>query len=453
MGRPLTTGPRLTALPAHLHIRRLIPPLLRANPDFRLALFGDLASALGSAMSTVAFPLLVLGLGGSALQAGSVATVSLSSRLALRLPAGQLADRWNRRIVMLATDLVRMVALASIPLGALWTRPQYPQLIAVAVVEGAAAALFGPAGDILTQDIVAPAQFGEALGLSQSVLAATYLAGPALGGALFAMGRELPFAVDSASYAVSALLIWRITARPAARTLAGAPAGGITAGMSWLIRQPALLAVLIYASAINLVSAAIEMLVILELRTLGVASVPIGLVLSCSGIGAVVGSVASGTLVRRVDPAGILIGIGAVWTAVLLAFAFGFTPLTAAALLAVLMTLSPSVGVLVGHTLLTGAPRDLLGRVSAATTVLLSGLAALGPLLAGGLCQLVGPPRAWLALAVLTVGATLLSRPRLRTVRLPGPRSGQEPTAPPPDPGPDDSDPDPAAVKEGAAQG
>jgi MFS family permease len=449
VSRTLAGGPRPIAIPAHVHVRSMIPPLLRANPDFRLALFGDLASALGTAMSAVAFPLLVLGQSGTALRAGSVTTISLSTRLILRLPAGQLVDRWNRRMVMLYTDLIRMVALATIPICSLWDRPQYAQLVAVAVIEGAAAALFGPAGDILTKDIVAPAQFGEALGLSQSVLAATYLAGPALGGALFALGRELPFAVDSASYAVSALLIWRITARPAVRTLADAPAGGITAGMSWLIRRRALLAVLLYASVINLVSAAIEMLVILELRAMGVASVSIGLILSCSGIGAVVGSVASGAVVRRVGPAGILLGIGAIWTALLLMFAFEFNPVTAAALLALLMTLSPSVGVLVGHTLLSGTPRDLLGRVSAAATVLLSGLAALGPLLAGGLCQLVAPPHAWLVLSALTVGATVLGRPYVRAFRLPSPDVGPEPPAAAPDAGPDDLCPDGAPVHSG----
>jgi MFS family permease len=220
----LTTGPRSVAVPEHPHIRVLIPPLLRASPDFRRALFGDLASALGSATSAVAYPLLVLSLRGTTLQAGAVAAVSLSTRLVLRLPAGQLVDRWNRRIVMLSADLVRMVAVASIPLSALLTRPQFAQLVVIAVIEGAAAALFGPAGDVLIKDIVAPAQFGEALGLSQSALGATHLVGPAMGGALFALGRELPFALDSASYAVSALLIWRITVRPAACAPAGRPA-------------------------------------------------------------------------------------------------------------------------------------------------------------------------------------------------------------------------------------
>jgi predicted MFS family arabinose efflux permease len=423
-----------TRRPRSAWLAGLTPEVLRANADFRLVYVSELTSCLGSAMSAIAYPLLVLSLGGTAVQAGSVATVSLSARLALRLPAGQLADRWNRRTVMLVTDLARVAALGSIPLAAAFGGAGYPQLVAVAVAEGAATALFGPASDILTKDVVSPQCLPAALGLSQSVQAATYLAGPAIGGALFAAGRELPFAVDAGSYAVSALLLWLVTVRPPAQartpqppagetqaTGKTQPRGGMLAGIRWLTGMPDLLAVLAYASVINLVSTAIEVLAIIDLRAHGVAAPAVGLILSCSGIGAITGSVASAFLIRHLHPVTILSGIGVLWSASLAVLAAGFSPPLLGILLCLLMTLSPAAGVVVGHAVLVRTPRALLGRVSAATSILLSGLAALGPLFAGALYGVLGSARGFLVLAAVTVAATAASWLPLRRSRLPRP--------------------------------
>lgn len=400
---------------------RLMPEILRVNRDFRLAYFGGLISWLGSAMSAIAYPLLVLSLGGTALQAGAVVTVSLTTRLALRLPAGQLADRWSRRTVMVCADLARAVALGSIPLVALLGQPHYAQLIAVAVVEGAATALFGPALDILTKDIVSPEHLAEAAGLNQAILSAAYLAGPAIGGALFGVGREVPFAVDAATFAVCAAFMWRIAARPPVRAKGAQPTGGMLAGIRWLAGVRELVTALAYASVVNLVSAALEVLAILDLRAHGASAGQIGLILSCIGIGSIAGAVAAPALARRLSPATILSGVGTLWSCVLTEFAFGFSPPVAAVLLAVLMTFSPAAGVVVSQMLLRRTPRELLGRVSAATSLLLSGLAAVGPLLAGALGGSVGISRGWLVLAALTAAATALSWLPLRASRVPSP--------------------------------
>jgi MFS family permease len=386
----------------------MIPEVLRENADYRRTFLGNLGSSLGTAVSTIAFPLLVLALGGSAVQAGSIATVSLGTRLAFRLPAGLLVDRWNRRTVALATDLVRCVALGSVPLAASLGAVRFWQLILVAAVEGLATALFGPAVSVLTRDVVSGPRLAEALGLDQAVMATTSLLGPALGGALFVVGHSLPFTVDAASYVVSAVLLWRVTVRPA-RAETKQVSGGMTAGMRWLREHRELLHILLYASVINLVSAAIEVMVVLDLRTHGEPGGRIGLVLSCAGIGAVLGSFAAPRAVARLSVPTILLGIGGGWTVVLLAFGVDYSPWQTAALLTVLMVLSPAAGVVVGHALFSRCPRELVGRVSAATSILLSGLAALGPIMAGALFQELGGRGAWLLLGGVTAAVTLVS--------------------------------------------
>ncbi|MYV97598.1 MFS transporter [Streptomyces sp. SID3343] len=390
--------------------------MLRTNRNFRRSLLADLTSNVGSAVSIIAFPLLVLSLGGNAVQAGAVATVSLVTRLAFRLPAGSLVDRWDRRKVMLTADLVRFLAVSTIPLVALWGSPHYVHLLAVAMVEGLATALFGPANTVLVRDIVVERDLAQALGVGQAVQAAVNLAGPALGGALYAVDRMLPFVVDALSYAVSAVLLWRITVRPAA-TAARTGDRGLMAGIRWLVRQRELFVIMLYAAVINLVSAAIDVTVILELRDNGSSSSVIGPILSCAGVGAIIGSLLAPWLVKRLSVPAILLGIGAGWTTILAVFAVAFQPWLVALLLTVLMMLSPSAGVIVGHALLARAPRHLLGRVSAATGLLLSGLAALGPIAAGLLFQGLGGARSWVMLAVLTGAVTAVGWIPLQATR------------------------------------
>ncbi|MER6397101.1 MFS transporter [Kitasatospora sp. NPDC001603] len=394
----------------------MLAGVLRTNRDFRRSFLADLTSNLGSAMSTIAYPLLVLSLGGNAAQAGAVATVALVTRLGFRLPAGGLVDRWNRRRVMLTTDLVRLVAVATIPLVALWGSPSYAQLLLVAAVEGIATAMFGPANTVLTRDVVAKEDLADALGMGQALQAAVSLAGPALGGVLYAADRMLPFAVDALSYAVSAALIWRITVRPTAAE-PRAEDRGLTAGIRWLVRRRELFVILVYAAAINLVAAAIDVIVILELRANGASGWVIGPVLSCAGVGGIVGSLLAPWFVKRLSVPTILLGIGVGWTAVLAVFTLTFAPGVVAALLTLLMMLSPAAGVVVGHALFGQTPRHLIGRVSAATGLLLSGLAALGPVAAGALLQGLGGAGTWAVMAVLTAAVTAGGWIPLRTTQ------------------------------------
>ncbi|MEU8185942.1 MFS transporter [Micromonospora carbonacea] len=395
---------------------RYVPKVLRTNRDFRYAFAGDLLSSLGAAMSMIAFPLLVLALGGSAIQAGAIATIALVTRLALRLPAGYLVDRTNRRSVMLATDLVRAVALASIPLVGVLGQISYPHLVAIALVEGIASAVFVPASFVLTRDILTERQVADGLGLSQGSQATVSLLGPAIGGALYGVDPLLPFAADAASYVCSAVLIWQIARPPTPHARAARDADRMGDGLRWLARQRSLLTILAFAAAINLVGAALDVLVVLVLRAQGVSSSYIGVALSCAGLGAIVGALLAPRFSQRLRVSALLLGISGGWSVALVAFAAVSSTWFVAAVLVVLMVLSPAAGVVVGHAMITATPRDLLGRVSAASTVLLSGLSALGPLFAGALFTAAGRTGSWLVLAAVTIVATLVCWRPLRAI-------------------------------------
>ncbi|MFE1285795.1 MFS transporter [Streptomyces sp. NPDC058751] len=393
--------------------------ILRTNADFRRYWISSTLSTLGSQLSLLAFPLLVLSIGGSAAQAGTVATFSLVTRTLLRLPAGQLADRLDRRMIMVGTDLVRLVALASIPLGSVLGDLGQTHLLGVAVIEGAATALFAPAATIAVRDVVPEKDLTDALSRSQAAVATSSLIGPFLGGWLYTLDPMLPFAADALSYGVSAVLLLRIAAKPPRPAAAADRDNRLTAGLRWLTRQRALLAALSFAAGINVVSAAAQTTMVVSLRQSGAGGTAIGAVMACAGIGAMLGAAAAPRLIKKIPAARLFLLIGAVWAVGLALFSGTTQPWTIGPVLVVVVFFSPPAGIVVGRAMLVLAPRDLLGRVSTATGLMMAGLASLGPLLAGSFVDSLGASHTWLALAGTAAVVTVVSSvPLLRETSL-----------------------------------
>src|SRR3954454_817149 len=108
------------------------------NRDFVLIWSAQSLSDLGTGLSQLAYPLLMLAITGSPAQAGALAAVRALPYVLFGLPAGALTDRWNRRRVMIACDAIRAVAMLSVPLALLADRMSAGQLYVVAAVSGTA---------------------------------------------------------------------------------------------------------------------------------------------------------------------------------------------------------------------------------------------------------------------------------------------------------------------------
>ena len=177
-------------------------PLAR-NRDFMLLWSGEALSQLGSQASTVAFPLLVLALTGSAAKAGIVGLAKWLPLAAAALPAGWVADRFDRKRLMIGSDFVRALLLASIPV-ALWLgRPPFLQIAAVAFFDGCLFTLRYVCERGVLPRVVESEQIPDAVAQNEARLFAASIAGPPLGGLLFAAARALPFAADALSYVAS----------------------------------------------------------------------------------------------------------------------------------------------------------------------------------------------------------------------------------------------------------
>src|SRR5216684_8228435 len=104
------------------------PRSLWLNRDFMLLWSGQVVSNVGTQVSTLAFPLLILALTGSPALAGFAGALNALPYLFLSLPVGALIDRWDRKKVMIISDVIRTFNMGSIPLAFVFGQPTLVQL-------------------------------------------------------------------------------------------------------------------------------------------------------------------------------------------------------------------------------------------------------------------------------------------------------------------------------------
>jgi MFS family permease len=116
--------------------RRVTAVPLRRNRDFLLLQAGRLLSSAGTQLTSIAYPLLVLAVTGSAAKAGVVGFARTLPTALLALPAGVAADRWNRKRLMIGADGVRVLALTALAATILAGESPFWLIVVVAFVEG-----------------------------------------------------------------------------------------------------------------------------------------------------------------------------------------------------------------------------------------------------------------------------------------------------------------------------
>src|SRR5215469_1398135 len=187
-------------------------PLWR-NRDYILLWGGQMISAVGSRVSMLAFPLLVLALTHSPAQAGLIAALRGLPYALLILPAGALIDRWNRKRVMILCDIGRAIALGSIPLALVFGRLTIAQIYVVSLVEGTLFTFFSLAHIACLPHVVSKEQLPTAVAQESIIDSVTELIGPSIGGVLYGIGRVVPFLTDALSYGASVVSLLCIKAK------------------------------------------------------------------------------------------------------------------------------------------------------------------------------------------------------------------------------------------------
>jgi MFS family permease len=129
---------------------------------------GQLVSTVGSEVSALAFPLLVLALTSSPAKAGIVGFAQSLPNLFLYLIAGVLVDRWDRKLIMIFADIVRAVALGSIAVALVADQLTFAQIIVVAFVEGSLSVFFRVAESAALPQVVPKEQLPDAIAQNQA---------------------------------------------------------------------------------------------------------------------------------------------------------------------------------------------------------------------------------------------------------------------------------------------
>lgn len=186
--------------------------LLR-EPNFRRFFIGQTTSTLGTSMAMLALTFGVLGTGASVSSLGVVLAASAVSQIVITLLGGVISDRWERRRVLIGTDV--MLGLTQLCMGALFLTHHASVwlLVALRLVYGASAAFFAPAITGAIVDVVGAETMQEAhsfLGLGRS---SARLLGPAIGGIIIAVSNPgWALIIDAATFGVSAYALMRIHA-------------------------------------------------------------------------------------------------------------------------------------------------------------------------------------------------------------------------------------------------
>lgn len=155
---------------------------LARNRDFTVLWIGETVSELGTALSAFAFPLITYAMTRSALLTSLVEFAYLLGLCAALLPAGVLADRVDRRLVMLACSAVGLLAFSSAAVAGVLGVLTLPHLFAVALVGGAAFGCMGPAMASAIRTVVSTEDLPTALSQNQARQHVASLLGGPLGG-------------------------------------------------------------------------------------------------------------------------------------------------------------------------------------------------------------------------------------------------------------------------------
>jgi predicted MFS family arabinose efflux permease len=313
----------------------------RLGTPFRWLLASSWVSNLGDGLALAAGPLLVASLTDDARLVALAATLQWLPPLLFGLLAGALADRWDRRRIVLVVNVVRAVVLAALATTIATGQESIAVVLAALFALGTAEVFADSSAQTFLPMLVARDDLAVANArLQTGFITVNQLAGPPLGAALFAVGAVWPFAAQAVVVGGAALLVARIVLPahprdPDARSHVGRD---IVEGFRWVRHHAAVRTLVLTIFTFNITfGAAWSVLVLYATGRLGMGEIGYGLLTTVSAVGGLAGTAAYGWITRRVS-LGNLMRIGLVvetlthlglaltrqaWVALAIFFVFG----------------------------------------------------------------------------------------------------------------------------------
>ena len=396
---------------------RTVRALLTSSPAFRLLMFGSSISMLGTRISTVAFPMLVLHLNKSPFITGLVAFAAIAPSMLVYIPAGVLVDRWNPRRVMLISELLRGLAIASVVMALVVSRMHVNiWFLIFAMVAEEILEIFSTLADrrylnrVIERDKIASRQASIEVRAHAAVLA-----GRPVGPFLFSIQPFLPFLADAVSFiaSVASLLLLRRVGEPQVEAAPLAPRqviGDIGQGFTWLKRDHRASVTITLMAITSMVAQALILMFLVEAHSKQFSTVAIGIVLAASGLGGAVGSFCSRIVPATMRNSWLSIQMVA-WSVTLafLALAGGQSVYWSAAAMFILGLTGAIGNVEFGTYLVRKVADDMIAKITGIGQMLSIGACALGPVLGGYFIEQFGIRRALLILLFIVVLLALVS--------------------------------------------
>ena len=187
----------------------VLPSVLREEPQYRLLFGSQVLSVLGDRVTSVALPFAVLSVGGDVGDVALTSTAQFLPFVLLAVPAGVWADRWDRKRILISSDVVRLVTQAVAATLLLSGNAEVAHLAVLAAVFGSADAFFAPAFSGLLPTTVSPGNLQPANALRGLSFSLANVAGPVVAGVLigFAGGPGAALVFDAATFLVSVVLL------------------------------------------------------------------------------------------------------------------------------------------------------------------------------------------------------------------------------------------------------
>lgn len=397
--------------------------------DFRLLLGGNLTSAMGRQMLSLAIGWELYNRTNSALVLGIVGLVQVLPVLVFALFAGHVADRYDRKTVIIAAQSI--IAVASLGLTTLsYERGSLAAIYGCLVLVGIGSTFGGPSSRALIADVVPEEAFENSATWSSSSTQLAAVVGPALGGGIIALfgGATLVYVLTALAAVTYVTLLSFVQGRATphrqvAKKSGAAPLRSLGEGIVFLRKTPILLAAITLDLFAVLFGGAVTLLPIYARDILQVGPAGLGWLQAASSIGALsmAFALAHRPPLQRAGPM-LLVAVivfGAATIAFGLSKSFWFSLL----MLFILGSMD-NISVVVRSTLaLTRTPREMRGRVAAISSLFISTSNQLGGFESGVTAQIFGPVASVVGggvitiLVVLIISAVWPELPRMRTLR------------------------------------
>lgn len=371
---------------------------------FALYLCARIFSTLAVQMQSVAIGWQVYAITGNVLDLGLIGLAQFAPFVILVLPAGQLADRFERRRIIGACFFLQLTCALFLFGFSLTSQTTTWPVFASLVVFGAARAFMMPASQAIVMNLVPTESFKAAVALSASTFHMAVVLGPTLGGLLYLMGPKVVYAIVAAMLSVAMLLMLLVRTTQQVGKKEPASLSSLLEGLRFVTSRPIVLGAISLDLFAVLLGGAVALLPAYARDVLHTDSTGLGLLRTAPGVGAALTS-----LVLAFRPLTLRVGLwmfGGVAVFGLGTVALGLTDSLAVALVALALTgAGDMVSVYVRHVLVQlETPDAIRGRVSAVNAVFIGASNELGELESG-------LAAAWLGLlpAIVTGGvATLL---------------------------------------------